>query len=106
MRNRLSKHSISNRGEVTRQCGPGDIITVSGVFLTVKYSGYRAITAGLQADTFLEAFRIDKQKLNFGALLRLSESEAMVYMLSCYLLIPTHMVDIFILIRYVKLRGI
>jgi len=63
---------------VTRQCGPGDIITVSGVFLTVKYSGYRAITAGLQADTFLEAFRIEKQKLNFGALLKLSESESVV----------------------------
>lgn len=60
-------------GELTRQCSPGDVVTLSGVFLTVKYSGYRAITAGLQADTFLDAFSIQKQKLNFSDLLITSD---------------------------------
>jgi DNA replication licensing factor MCM7 len=65
-------------GELTRQCCPGDVITVSGVFMTVKYSGYRAITAGLQADTFLEASTIQKEKLNFNALLLSDHNEQIV----------------------------
>ena len=55
--------TVHCKGELTRQCTPGDIVTVSGMFLTVRYSGYHAITAGLQADTFIEATQIVKQKL-------------------------------------------
>jgi len=36
----------------------------------VRYTGYRAISAGLQADTFVEAFDIEKQKLEYGDLIR------------------------------------
>ena len=57
------------RGELTRQCTPGDIVTVSGVFLTVRYTGYKAISAGLQADTFVDATQIVKQKLGYSELI-------------------------------------
>ena len=60
--------TVHCQGEQTRQCGPGDIVTVSGMFLTVRYTGFRAITAGLQADTFLHSFEIEKQKLEYGSL--------------------------------------
>lgn len=52
-------------GELTRRCGPGDVVTVCGVFLTVKYSGFKAISAGLQADTYLHVSTIEKHKLSF-----------------------------------------
>ena len=29
---------VMHRGEQTRQCGPGDIVTISGMFLTVSYA--------------------------------------------------------------------
>ncbi len=57
------------RGELTRQCSPGDKITVSGLFLTVRYNGYHALSAGLQADTYLEATQILKQKLGYDELI-------------------------------------
>jgi hypothetical protein len=44
----------------------------------VKYTGYRAITAGLQADTYIEAFDIEKQKLEYGALAADRDCTAMV----------------------------
>mmetsp|Transcript_14533 Transcript_14533/g.32609 ORF Transcript_14533/g.32609 Transcript_14533/m.32609 type:complete len:617 (+) Transcript_14533:83-1933(+) len=70
--------TVHCRGEQTRKCGPGDIVTLSGMFLTVKYTGYRAITAGLQADTYIEAFDVQKQKLEYGALSADSDCEAIV----------------------------
>eukprot|EP01035_Chromulina_nebulosa_P017145 gene17145-22659_t len=60
--------TIQCRGEITRKCGPGDIITICGIFKTVKFSGFKAITAGLQADTFIEAYYIQKQKLTYDDL--------------------------------------
>jgi DNA replication licensing factor MCM7 len=57
--------TVQCRGEQTRQCGPGDVITVAGVFLTVRFSGFRAIKAGLLADTYLEATHIEKNKLGY-----------------------------------------
>jgi DNA replication licensing factor MCM7 len=70
--------TIHCSGETTRQCGPGDIVTIHGVFLTVKYTGYRAITAGLQADTYLDAHHVEKQKLNFDALALRTDNHRMV----------------------------
>jgi hypothetical protein len=42
----------------------------------VKYTGFRAITAGLQADTFIEAFDVEKQKQEYSALLADREEHA------------------------------
>jgi len=60
--------TVHCRGEATRKCGPGDIITISGIFMTVRYSGFRAIKAGLQSDTYLEATSIEKHKQNYNDL--------------------------------------
>lgn len=57
--------TVHCRGEQTRQCIPGDVVTVSGIFLTARYSGYRAIKAGLLGDTYLEASCIEKQKQSY-----------------------------------------
>lgn len=57
--------TVQCRGEQTRKCGPGDIIRLSGILMTVKYNGYKAITAGLQADTYILATNIEKQKLSY-----------------------------------------
>lgn len=68
---------------MTRRCGPGDIITLTAIFMTVrcilpvsclvtfektKYFGFRALKAGLQADTYLEALGIEKHKQTYSEL--------------------------------------
>ena len=49
-------------GELTRKLTAGDVVAVSGIFLPVPYSGYRALRAGLIADTFMEAMYIRQLK--------------------------------------------
>ncbi|EGD80725.1 DNA replication licensing factor MCM7 [Salpingoeca rosetta] len=49
-------------GKNTRVAFPGDEVTITGIFLPVPYTGYRAIRAGLLSDTYLEAQHIDKRK--------------------------------------------
>ncbi|KAI9226460.1 MAG: minichromosome maintenance protein 7 [Piptocephalis tieghemiana] len=51
---------------MTRGCGPGDVVEVSGIFLPVPFTGFRALRAGLLADTFLEVQRIRKMKRPYG----------------------------------------
>lgn len=58
--------TIHCRGEQTRQCGPGDIVVVSGIFMTVKNRGYKAIRTGLSAETYIEAMQVEKQKVGYG----------------------------------------
>ncbi|KAI9295751.1 MCM-domain-containing protein [Neoconidiobolus thromboides FSU 785] len=41
--------------ELTRSMNPGDIVDVSGIFLTTPFSGFKALRAGLLTDTFLQA---------------------------------------------------
>jgi hypothetical protein len=49
----------------------------------VKLGGFKAIRAGLQADTYIEAYGIDKQKLGYGEL-QVGNSDAdMVSKLNC-----------------------
>ena len=52
-------------GHSTRQCSPGDLITITGVFLTQPFLGFKAITAGLLHDTYLEAFKITRNKKSY-----------------------------------------
>ncbi len=42
-------------GEATRLAAPGDQVTVTGIFLPVTRTGFRAIRGGLQIETYLEA---------------------------------------------------
>lgn len=52
-------------GELTRSAAPGDEIELSGVFLPTPYTGYKAIKAGLTADTFLEATSVHRIKQRY-----------------------------------------
>ena len=52
-------------GNSTRKCSPGDLITITGVFLTQPFQVFRAITAGLLHDTYLEAFKISRNKKSY-----------------------------------------
>lgn len=54
--------TIVSRGEVTRQAGPGDHVTVTGVFLPMTRTGFRQISQGLLSETFMEAHRIVRVK--------------------------------------------
>ena len=51
------------RGPVTRQCSPGDIVTITGVYMPSQYSGMAGM--GLFHETHIEACRIVKDKQNF-----------------------------------------
>ena len=97
-------------GATTRQCGPGDVVTISGIFLPTRYTvrpthppihpptylptyltgqcssenaspfnhppthppthptqqGFRALKAGLIADTYLEATDVQRHKKNYS----------------------------------------
>ena len=65
-------------GEHTRQCKPGDIITVTGIFLPIRYEGYRAVRAGLTADTYLEVTHMVPAKQSYSEYALTPELEAEV----------------------------
>jgi hypothetical protein len=58
----------------------------------VKYTGFRAITAGLQADTFIEAFDVEKQKQEYSALLADREEHAAMVRTSVHVLFVSYCV--------------
>lgn len=58
--------SLIARGPMTRQCAPGDIVTVTGVYLPTIESGYRkGGRSQLQHSTYIEIYQIKKEKTNF-----------------------------------------
>eukprot|EP00897_Mesotaenium_endlicherianum_P004516 jgi/Mesen1/4092/ME000214S03275 len=57
--------SVHIRGELTRQVSPGDEVAIAGVFLPMPHVGFRAMRAGLTADTFLEATSITHFKKRY-----------------------------------------
>lgn len=50
--------TIMCRGETTRRAQPGDHVVITGVFLPLVRSGFRAMVSGLLSETFLEAHRV------------------------------------------------
>ncbi|GJU93228.1 DNA replication licensing factor MCM7 [Tanacetum coccineum] len=50
--------TVHFRSELTRKAAPGDVVELSGIFLLIPYTGSRAMTAGLVADTYLEAMSV------------------------------------------------
>ena len=54
----FSSMTVNLRGELTRLLKPGDIASIGGVFLPTPYTGFRAIRAGLTADTYLESMSV------------------------------------------------
>ena len=58
--------TVHCKGEIVRQALPGDIITVSGLFLPHRYKGIKALRAGLISDTYLEAQGVEKHKKSYS----------------------------------------
>lgn len=57
--------NVKLSGELTRKCTSGDVVKVSGIFLPVPFTGYRAMKAGFLADTFVEATQITQLKKHY-----------------------------------------
>uniref|UniRef100_A0A7N0VFL6 DNA replication licensing factor MCM7 n=1 Tax=Kalanchoe fedtschenkoi TaxID=63787 RepID=A0A7N0VFL6_KALFE len=57
--------TIHFRGELTRKVAPGDVVELSGIFLPIPYTGFRAMRAGLVADTYLEAMSVTHFKKKY-----------------------------------------
>eukprot|EP01028_Stygiella_incarcerata_P001710 TRINITY_DN1314_c0_g1_i1.p1 TRINITY_DN1314_c0_g1~~TRINITY_DN1314_c0_g1_i1.p1 ORF type:complete len:756 (+),score=209.29 TRINITY_DN1314_c0_g1_i1:252-2270(+) len=59
--------SVELRGEhLVRRIIPGDVVMIGGVFLPVPVTGFRAMHAGLIANTYLEAMFVEKMKASFA----------------------------------------
>lgn len=50
---------------VNCQVAPGDVVELSGIFLPIPYTGFRAMRAGLVADTYLEAMSVTHFKKKY-----------------------------------------
>lgn len=50
--------TVNVYGESTRQCGPGDLVQISGILIPFMKTGFRQ-GGGLVADTFLEAHSVE-----------------------------------------------
>lgn len=48
------------------QVTPGDVVELSGIFLPIPYTGFRAMRAGLVADTYLEAMSVTHYKKKYS----------------------------------------
>ncbi|KAF2325086.1 hypothetical protein GH714_022686 [Hevea brasiliensis] len=57
--------TVHFRGELTRKVAPGDVVELSGIFLPIPYTGFRALRAGLVADTYLEAMSVTHFKKKY-----------------------------------------
>eukprot|EP00953_Heterococcus_sp_UTEX-ZZ885_P031657 16590-Heterococcus_DN1.PRE.5 len=57
--------TVQCHGDLTRQCTPGDIVTLAGIYLPTRYTGYRAMKAGLIADIYVEVQHIDRLKKHY-----------------------------------------
>ncbi|KMZ63164.1 Protein PROLIFERA [Zostera marina] len=57
--------TVHLRGDLTRKVSPGDVVEFSGIFLPIPYTGFRAMRAGLVADTYLEAMSITHFKKKY-----------------------------------------
>ncbi|KAL7681569.1 putative mini-chromosome maintenance protein [Plasmopara halstedii] len=77
------------RGELTRTCEPGALVTICGVFLPLPYSPQRQMQMGLVTETYLEATDVVNHKKRYSAMessdamesavLRLQEGSDNVY---------------------------
>jgi DNA replicative helicase MCM subunit Mcm2 (Cdc46/Mcm family) len=58
--------SVSARGETTRLCCPGDMVTITGVFGLAPTIGREVHKTGTLQDVFIEAFKITKEKKSYS----------------------------------------
>uniref|UniRef100_A0A2N9IR18 DNA replication licensing factor MCM7 n=1 Tax=Fagus sylvatica TaxID=28930 RepID=A0A2N9IR18_FAGSY len=48
-----------------QEVSPGDVVELSGIFLPIPYTGFKAMRAGLVADTYLEAMSVTHFKKKY-----------------------------------------
>ncbi|MBA0583942.1 hypothetical protein Gorai_014778, partial [Gossypium raimondii] len=53
------------RGELTIKVAPGDVVELSMIFLPIPYTGFRAMCAGLVADTYFEVMFVTHFKKKY-----------------------------------------
>ncbi|CAK4081954.1 unnamed protein product [Aphanomyces euteiches] len=80
------------RGELTRTCEPGAVVTICGIFLPLPYNAQRQMQVGLITETYLEATHVVNHKKRYSAMdvseemenevLRLQESPNLYSMLA------------------------
>ncbi|CAO2826636.1 unnamed protein product [Amaranthus hypochondriacus] len=74
--------TVHLRGELTRKVAPGDVVEISGIFLPIPYTGFRAMRAGLVADTYLEAMAVTHFKRKYEEYELRSDEEELIGRLS------------------------
>lgn len=66
------------RGELTRTCEPGALVTICGIFLPLPYSAQRQMQMGLVTETYLEATDVVNHKKRYSAMESSEDMEAAV----------------------------
>ncbi|KAL1922785.1 DNA replication licensing factor MCM7 [Calcarisporiella thermophila] len=69
-------------GPITRTVTPGDIVDISGIFLPLPYTGFKALRAGLLTDTYLEAQHVHQHKKQYNKMELTEEIRSEIYELS------------------------
>ncbi|KAI9096967.1 MCM2/3/5 family-domain-containing protein [Phlyctochytrium arcticum] len=69
-------------GDMTRTVHPGDSVDISGVFLPIPYTGFKALRAGLITDTYLEAHHVNQLKKQYAEMEMTPEISAKIRELS------------------------
>ena len=65
--------TVYARGETTRKAQPGDHVSVTGIFLPMLRTGFRAMAQGLLSETFMEAHGVVKMNKAADAEMTLQE---------------------------------
>lgn len=67
--------SVHMYGSMCRQLTPGDVCQVSGIFLPLPYTGFKALRAGLLTDTYMEAHYVHRLKKQYDQIELTAEDE-------------------------------
>ncbi|KAI9019534.1 MCM2/3/5 family-domain-containing protein [Phycomyces nitens] len=67
--------TVNLYGSRCRSLTPGDVCSISGIFLPLPYTGFKAIKAGLMTDTYLETQYVHKLKKQYDQI-ELTPAEA------------------------------
>lgn len=57
--------TVHLKGALTGTASPGDVVSIAGIFLPTPYTGFRALRAGLLADTYLDAQYVVRHKKSY-----------------------------------------
>ena len=58
--------TVQVKGDLTRSLGPGDVVNITGIFLPKPFTGFKAMHAGLVANTYVEAMAVTQCKTRYS----------------------------------------